>query len=149
MTDSRRPGSGDSRTTRLRSTGLRRTGPRLVVLERLEQARSPLSHGEIAAALQPLGFDRATIYRVLMDLTEAGLVRRTDLGDHMWRFELVREDIPKEASHHPHLVCTDCGQVSCLEDVKVSVQATARGKKPAILAQNYEVQLRGRCGNCG
>lgn len=139
--------TADSRTTRLRATGLRRTGPRIAVLERLEAATNPQTHGDLATALRPLGYDRATIYRVLMDLTEARLVKRTDLGDHMWRFELVREDAPPE-EHHPHLVCTDCGQVSCLQDVKVSVQPTTRGKKPAVLEQNYEVQLRGRCGNC-
>ncbi len=139
--------SADSRATRLRATGLRRTGPRIAVLEQLEAATSPLTHGELATTLLPLGYDRATIYRVLMDLTEARMVKRTDLGDHMWRFELLREDALAE-EHHPHLVCTDCGQVSCLQDVKVSVMPTARGKKPAVLEQNYEVQLRGRCANC-
>src|SRR4051812_24845920 len=74
----------------LRGAGLRRTGPRVAVLERLEAATAPLSHGEVAAMLTPAGFDRATVYRNLIDLVKKGLVRRADLGDHVWRFELVR-----------------------------------------------------------
>ncbi len=68
---------------RLRTTGLRSTTARLAVLQRLEVCSTPLTHGELADYLVPLGFDRATVYRNLMDLTEKGLVARTELGDHV------------------------------------------------------------------
>src|SRR5262249_51074671 len=73
---------------RIHAVGLRSTGSRLAVLRRLEQARTPVTHADIVNDLAPEGFDRATIYRNLIDLTEAGLASRTDLGDHVWRFEL-------------------------------------------------------------
>src|SRR5262245_44102600 len=57
---------------RIHAVGLRSTGSRLAVLRRLEQARTPVTHADIVSDLAPQGFDRATIYRNLIDLTEAG-----------------------------------------------------------------------------
>jgi Fur family ferric uptake transcriptional regulator len=129
---------------RLRQAGLRRTGPRVAVLERLAHAAAPISHGELAEALEPLGFDRATVYRNLTDLAEAGLVVRSDMGDHVWRFALVRAGEVDHARKHPHLLCSDCGTVVCLPDVKVKV-TPARGYKRVA---DMEVQLKGRCDRC-
>ena len=100
---------------RIRAAGMRSTVPRVAVLERLEEAGTPVSHAEIYEGLAARGFDRATVYRNLIDLTEAGLLSRTDLGDHVWRFELRSERAGRgdEPSGHPHFVCTDCGE-SCL-----------------------------------
>ena len=73
----------------IRDAGLRVTAPRVAVMLRVEQTQGPVTHADIADALSPQGWDRATIYRNLTDLTEAGLLRRTDMGDHVWRFELA------------------------------------------------------------
>ena len=130
----------------LRAAGLRRTGPRVAVLARLSGAEGPMTHGALADELAHLGFDRATIYRNLIDLTEAGLVSRSDLGDHVWRFEL-KGAAARHARVHPHLVCSDCGTVSCLTDVEVKITAM-RGAPLRLRAQELEVQLRGLCERC-
>lgn len=64
----------------LRVAGLRGTAARIAVLEHLSQSRAPMSHAEIADILEPMGFDRATAYRNLIDMTEAGLLSRTELA---------------------------------------------------------------------
>lgn len=127
----------------LRRAGLKTTRPRVRVLERLSRSATPISHGELVAELERHGVDRTTVWRNLLDLTGAGLVRRTDLGDHVWRFELERA----ERQQHPHFTCTDCGTVECLPTVKVQV---ARGRRAprAIVKQRVEVQLRGLCDDC-
>src|SRR5262245_58722967 len=94
----------------VRARGLRATPSRLAVLELLRASDAPVSHGEVADRLAAHAWDRATIYRNLTDLAEAGLVRRTDVGDHVWRFEAVTEG---HAVAHPHFVCTECGSVEC------------------------------------
>lgn len=78
----------DEIRTLVRNSGLRSTAARITVIQFLRQATSPLTHAEIAEDLTPMGFDKATVYRNLIDLAEAGLVKRTELGDHAWRFEL-------------------------------------------------------------
>ncbi len=131
---------------RIRGAGLRSTAPRVAVLRELEAARSPLSHAELVEALGHEGYDRVTIYRNLTDLTDAGLVLRADLGDHVWRFELKREG-GQHAGMHPHFTCTDCGKVSCLPDESVKL-ASARGAPRSVAARKVEIQLRGLCDHC-
>jgi len=133
-----------ARTKVLHDAGLRKTGPRLAVLQVLELAKSPLSHADVADELDDETLDRATVYRNLMALTDAGLVRRTDLGDHVWRFELVREYTAHEMAH-PHFVCTDCGVVSCMPGVTVKIDG---GGAASVARKGFEVQLRGVCGSC-
>jgi len=133
-----------AQTKILRDAGLRKTGPRLAVLEVLERAKSPLSHGDVAGELDDETLDQATVYRNLIALTEAGLVRRTDLGDHVWRFELVRAYTAHEMAH-PHFVCTDCGTVSCMPGVTVRIDG---GGAASVARKGFEVQLRGVCGDC-
>src|SRR5688500_6464230 len=99
---------------KLRDLGLRATLPRVAVVQRLLQARAPLTHGEVAERLAESGCDRATVYRNLIDLAEAGLVRRSDIGDRVWRFELVGKSAQHAGSEHPHFICSGCGAVECL-----------------------------------
>lgn len=126
---------------------MRSTGPRVAVLAYLRKATAPLSHTEIHEALADRGYDRATIYRNLMDLAEAGLVTRSDLGDHVWRFELRGTKAGGDEDGHPHFVCVDCGEVSCLPDQAVKVRA-ATGAPKALATKQVEVQIKGRCDDC-
>src|SRR5690348_1070891 len=65
---------------RIREAGLRCTAARLAVLGVLSRAARPLSHADCAAKLDSAGFDRTTVYRNLVELAEAALVARVDLG---------------------------------------------------------------------
>ena len=131
---------------RIRDAGLRCTDARLSVLEYLDGVPSPQTHAEVAEGLSSYGFDRATIYRNLVELSEAGLLSRVDLGDHVWRFE-VRRSGQSHEQDHPHFVCVDCGEVSCLPAVSVSI-STKLGAKVASIGAVTEVLLKGHCGQC-
>jgi Fur family ferric uptake transcriptional regulator len=125
----------------LQSRGLRVTRQRMAILRELAKLRLPASHPELTERIAGPALDRATIYRNLLSLSEAGLLVRTRLGDHVWRYELPRS---AEAQHgkHPHFVCVDCGGVACLPANTVSLQGLAAENEVA------EVQLRGRCVAC-
>jgi Fur family ferric uptake transcriptional regulator len=131
---------------KIRAVGLRSTAPRVAVLKELEAATSPLSHADLVDSLGSQGYDRVTIYRNLTDLTEAGLVMRADLGDHVWRFELRRAG-KEHTGTHPHFTCTDCGTVSCLPEESVRI-TSAKGAPKSIAARAVEVHLRGLCDRC-
>ena len=131
----------------LRAAGLRSTGARILVLRFLYESNGPSSHGELIDAMDGQGFDRATLYRNLIDLAEAGLVTRTDLGDHTWRFELKREGRAGHNVEHPHFVCTDCGAVSCLPGVAVKI-VTAPGAPKSLGTKEIAVQIKGICDTC-
>jgi Fur family ferric uptake transcriptional regulator len=113
----------------------------------LREARVPLSHAEVAARLAEQGFDKATVYRNLVELAEAGIVSRFELGDHVWRFEW-RDHSSERYMEHPHFLCLDCGEISCLTDVTVNISPSP-GSKRSRLADVSEVLLKGRCDRCG
>jgi Fur family ferric uptake transcriptional regulator len=133
--------------TQIRDTGLRVTGPRVAVLTTLAAAPSPLSHGEIADKLADQGIDRATIFRNLQDLAEVSIVRRSDLGDHVWRYELASGGGAHPLDGHPHFVCSQCGTVACLSGTSITVKAP-RAAPANVRKGAFEVQLRGVCDGC-
>jgi Fur family ferric uptake transcriptional regulator len=124
----------------IREAGLRATRGRIAVFESLLNTRTPLNHSQLVDALAHLGLDQATVYRNLMDLTRVGLLRRTDLGDHVWRFELVNH--AESNPDHPHFVCLDCGEVQCLPDLDIAIQ----GKMPTQLP--VQIRIEGQCDEC-
>lgn len=127
----------------VRASGLRATPARIAVLELLRASDAPMSHGDVADRLASQTWDRATIYRNLIDLAEAGLVRRTDVGDHIWRFEAVNAD---HDAAHPHFVCTECGAVECMPELELAIR---RAKAPrAVRQRQVEVHVRGLCDAC-
>src|SRR5262245_33455036 len=132
---------------RIRARGLRATAARVAVMQALARLGRPATHGDLAAELSSDGWDRATVYRNLVDLTEAGFARRVDMGDHLWRFELLDERAPHAASEHPHFLCDSCGEVECLPREAVQVVPSPRAPR-ALKKKNLQIQVKGRCDRC-
>ena len=92
----------------LRKAGLKVTSPRLKILEVLEtSAERHLSAEAIYKALIDSGeeFGIATVYRVLTQFEQAGLVARHNFEGGTSVFELA------DRTHHDHMVCLDTGKV--------------------------------------
>jgi Fe2+ or Zn2+ uptake regulation protein len=116
----------------IRGAGLRATAQRVAVLGLLTRTTEPMSHGEISRRVTGEAVERSTVYRNIIALARAGLVRRSG-RDTVWRFELVRE-VP-HARAHPHFYCNSCGVI--------------RRKTPRALARGlFEVHVRGLCDAC-
>lgn len=131
----------------LRASGLRVTHSRVLVLQQLRAATSPVSHNDLSEQLNADGINHVTVYRALNDLAEAGLARKIDVGDHVWRFEPTRDTGGHPSTEHAHFVCDSCGDVECLPGVSVAVAGAQ--KVPKALRKNaIEVQLKGRCDRC-
>lgn len=128
----------------IREAGLRATPARVLTLQMLRQATAPMTHADVAARLGASGIDKATAFRNLNDLTEAGLLRRTELGDHVYRFEEVRSG-EQDDDPHPHFLCVVCGTVSCLENVKLTASSQRASEQ---FGEITEILLRGRCRKC-
>ena len=128
----------------IRKVGLRATPARIAALQELRAASSPLTHSDLADLLVPLGFDKATVFRNLSDLSEAGLISRTELGDHVWRFESIDPDHPDKGSH-PHFVCTECGRVECLDVMEFTAMSK---RKATTIGRITNILLKGECADC-
>lgn len=129
----------------IRKTGLRATASRIAVLRHLRQSPRPLSHAEVVDALTEDTWDRATLYRNLVDLAEAGLAQKVELGDRLWRFSGHVSET-HDGALHPHFICTECGTITCLPEV--SMTTPRRGVPRSLRDKNVEVHVRGRCDDC-
>jgi len=134
----------DQLRTAIRAAGLRATLQRIAVLRIVNASDVPLSHGEISLRLVGVADDRSTVYRNLMDLARVGLLRRVAVGDRTWRFEPAKS--APHARAHPHFICTSCGAVSCLPDLKVTIRRVNAPR--SIKLGEFEVQVRGMCDVC-
>lgn len=128
----------------LHEAGIRATPARIAVLQELRHSSSPLTHADLSEKLVPMGFDKATVFRNLSDLAEAELIFRTELGDHVWRFEALDPERPG-AEKHPHFVCVECGSVSCLGDMEFT--STSKRRATSI-GRITEILIKGHCSTC-
>ncbi|XVJ50750.1 MAG: transcriptional repressor [Vampirovibrio sp.] len=141
----------------LQQFGLRQTECRRQVLDTILASQTPLSHAEVVQRLASQAFDRATLYRNLIYLVDAGLLERHHFGDHVWRFSLhthleEKRSLPslsEEASHHhhPHFVCERCHGVDCYAfavDLETILGLENKKDLPFI----HELVLRGICKTC-
>jgi len=124
----------------LASKEIRVTAQRLAILRALAAQETQVTFPELVEQLAPRGLDRATVYRNLTAMAEAGILIRTQLADGVARYELPRWGGSLHAEHL-HLVCIDCGNVSCLPPSAVSLHGEAKRRVT-------EVQLRGHCVSC-
>lgn len=129
----------------LRRAGLRITPARLAVLAALRGRTAPASHADLASVLGSAVPDRATVYRNLVELVKAGLARRRDLGDHVWRFEAA--GARPGGKEHPHFLCTGCGSLTCLDTLRVSLRRGARVPR-ALKEDAVEILVKGVCDGC-
>lgn len=129
----------------LRSRGLRGTASRIAVLVVLHEHRGPMTHEQLMEQLGPAGHDKASVWRILSDLAEIGLLRRMDLGDRVWRYELL-DECRALTDDHPHFLCEQCGDVSCLPPLELRAPEGALPKE--LLGADFQVRIMGTCGTC-
>ena len=129
----------------LRAVGLRVTPQRIAILEVLSSAEGHhLSADDVWERLSALrlSLDRSTAYRVLADLTDAGILTQVRFADGVARFEM-------QSQVHHHAVCTRCGAT---EDVPPRlIQPLTMALRQATgfaMAPEEPVLVRGLCAVC-
>ncbi len=136
----------------IRRKGLRRTGQRDRIMQEIFAKDDHFTAEELYDRVRKSdsGTSRATIYRTLALLVEAGLLREIDLGENETTYDPNFVDKPS----HNHLVCIDCGQVLEFEDPHIDTlnDCVARrlGFRPLehtlkIKASCEKLRLHGRC----
>lgn len=131
--------------TDLKKAGLKVTLPRMRVLSILEKADTHhLSAEEVHRILLESGEDTglATVYRVLTQFVEAGLVIRHHFAGGHSVFEL------DSGRHHDHLVCVKCNQVEEFFDPVIEERQQAIALKAGYQITDHSLNLYGICRNC-
>jgi len=131
-----------TRAEELKNSGLKATLPRIKVLEVFQSTRQRhLSAEDVYRLLLGEGADvgLATVYRVLMQFEQAGILVRTHIETGKAVFEL------NEGKHHDHLVCLDCGRVEEFFDAEIEKRQHAVAAARGFELQDHALALYGAC----
>lgn len=126
----------------LRKVGLKATLPRLKILETLQAHREAhLSAEDVYRLLLDEDEDvgLATIYRVLAQFEDAGLVVRRHFEEGHALFELT------DIGPHDHLVCLECGYVEEFFDEDLASRQKKIAEKRGFTVANHTLVLYGEC----
>ena len=126
----------------LKSSGLKATLPRIKILEVFQQAEQRhLTAEDVFKALlaEDAEIGLATVYRVLMQFEQAGLLRRSNFESGKAVFEL------DEGKHHDHLVCLDCGHVVEFYDAEIEARQRAVAVARGFELQDHALALYANC----
>ena len=129
----------------LKSSGLKATLPRMKILEVFQKGRQRhMTAEDVYKALLAEGADigLATVYRVLMQFEQAGILSRNHFEAGKAVFEL------NEGKHHDHLVCVMCGRVEEFYDPEIERRQQLVAKDKGWILQDHAMSLYGLCGDC-
>lgn len=131
--------------SQLRSAGLKVTLPRMKILKILEDSRDRhMSAEDVYKTLLEQDDDvgLATVYRVLTQFEQAGLVLRHHFEGGHSVFEL------DEQGHHDHLVCLKCNKVVEFVDDVIEQRQKAIAEKHKMSLTDHSLYLYGICEKC-
>ena len=126
----------------LKSSGLKATLPRIKILEVFQRAqRRHMTAEDVYKSLLTDGADvgLATVYRVLMQFEQAGLLTRSNFESGKSVFEL------NEGQHHDHLVCLSCGRVEEFFDPQIEQRQRAIAATRGFELQDHSLALYANC----
>ena len=129
----------------LKNTGLKATLPRLKILEIFQKGEQ--RHMTAEDVFRVLLEERsdiglATVYRVLTQFEQAGLLVRSNFDGGKAIYEL------DEGQHHDHLVCTACGKVEEFFDPEIEKRQQIIAKAKGWVVRDHTMALYGHCAEC-
>lgn len=133
--------------TALKNAGLKITLPRLKILELLRDPQyQHITAEDLYKKLLDLGEEigLATVYRVLNQFDDAGIVTRHNFEGGKAVFELASQN------HHDHLICLDCGDVFEFSDDVINQRQKEIAQQHGIELTYHSLYLYGHCStrNC-
>ena len=126
----------------LKSSGLKATLPRIRILEIFQKSRQRhMTAEDVFKALLADGSDigLATVYRVLMQFEQAGILARSHFESGKSVFEL------NEGQHHDHLVCMTCGRVEEFYDAEIEARQRAVAQARGFALRDHALALYAVC----
>ncbi|MDX1453876.1 MAG: ferric iron uptake transcriptional regulator [Gammaproteobacteria bacterium] len=129
----------------LRKAGLKVTLPRMKILEILDGAEPRhMSAEDLYKALLDSGEEigLATVYRVLTQFEDAGLVTRHHFEGGHSMFEL------NEGEHHDHIVCVKCGKVDEFVDETIEKRQHQIAEEAGYEMTDHSLYIYGICPEC-
>lgn len=126
----------------LKSIGLKATYPRLKILDLFQHSEQRhLTAEDVYRSLMSEGMDigLATVYRVLTQFEQAGLLERHYFESGKAVFEL------HAGGHHDHLVCMQCGKVEEFLDPEIERRQVAIAEERGFSIREHALYIYADC----
>lgn len=129
---------------RLTAAGERVTRQRLLVANALAAAGRRLTADQLYRSLRRRepAIGRATVFRTLETLVDAGVARRLELDGHVYAYVAC---LP---AHHHHIACTACGRVEEIDEAYVTPIARRLAREMGFEIDDARLDFYGRCATC-
>jgi Fur family ferric uptake transcriptional regulator len=127
----------------IRRKGLRRTPQREAIVDLAFEADDHFTSEELFDRVRKrnLNASRATVYRTISLLVEAGLLREIDLGGDLKTYDPNFLDKPS----HNHLVCVDCGKVVEFEDSHLELLNDCLTRRLGFRPKHQSIKIEACC----
>ena len=126
----------------LKSTGLKATIPRLKILEVFQRGNHRhMTAEDVYRVLLEQNADvgLATVYRVLTQFEQAGIIERHHFENNHSVFEIASD------LHHDHIVCTECGRVVEFTNPVIEAEQHQVAEQLGFVLTGHSLNLYGRC----
>lgn len=128
----------------LRQHGFRVTPNRLLVFRTLARHAEPLTSPQLADLLAPEGINPATVYRMMQQLTGAGIVHPVMVGHESIGYELMSPYRP----HHDHFYCVRCHETFDLRECGLDAALIQLAERNGFQVTFHHAELHGLCPAC-
>ncbi|MFY7863537.1 ferric iron uptake transcriptional regulator [Roseateles sp.] len=131
-----------NRTEEIKNSGLKATLPRIKILEVFQKtSQRHMTAEDVYKALliEDADIGLATVYRVLTQFEQAGLLSRNHFESGKSVFEL------NQGHHHDHLVCLTCGRVEEFFDPEIEERQHRIAAERGFDLQEHSLALYAAC----
>jgi len=127
----------------LQQHNIKKTSPRVAIIQALQQSNSPLSEAEIKEKMGGL-YDRVTFYRSMQTMSDAGILHRIVIDNLHIKYAMNHcENGHCHHVSHAHFYCRKCNGLICLGDIEAEAVIPS-----GYVQEETELLVRGICSRC-
>jgi len=129
--------------TLLKEHGLKTTKQRILLLEKILKKKSVFSINDLEKELLS-DMDQATIYRIMAQLREKGIVREilSDSDNRLFEKSCIHNPV------HPHFHCTKCKKIICLDQLDEKIHRAIEKAYSDVTIDEISINISGTCLKC-
>lgn len=128
----------------LKKKGLKITTQRMLVAEKIFSIHSHFTAESLQEELKDRRdeISKATIYRILSIMVEAGLLQEHNFGkDYKYYEHIIGHE------HHDHIICIECGRIVEFMDEKIEELQRKAAREKGFTITGHDLNIFGICDN--
>lgn len=128
----------------LKKKGLKTTSQRLLVAEKIFSIHNHFTAESLQEELKDRRdeISKATIYRILSIMVEAGLLKEHNFGkDYKYYEHIIGHE------HHDHIICVECGRIVEFMDERIEELQKSAAKDNGFTITGHDLNIYGICSS--